>query len=201
VPDLSKNPDGTYKVPGKTKINNVLDLIGATVTGKFTGEMENTLIASPFPNDLVAMNIYLPQLMDSFTATGQIRLPARININQAPRCVLMGIPGMTEEMCEKIIGQREPEPSPDLPQRRFETWMLSEGVITLAEMKALMPFVCAGGGVFRTQVVGYFDEGGPSARIEAVIDATNGPPRVLFWRNISHLGRGFDPGTLGVQGY
>jgi hypothetical protein len=78
---------------------------------------------------------------------------------------------------------------------------LSEGLITLAEMKTLMPFVCAGGGVFRVQDVGYYDDGGPAARVEAILDATNGAPRVLFWRNLSHLGRGFDPETLGVQGY
>jgi hypothetical protein len=66
-------------------------------------------------------------------------------------------------------------------------------------MKQMLPFVCAGGGVYRAQVVGYYDEGGPSARIEAVIEATNGPPRLLFWRNISHLGRGFPLETLGLD--
>ncbi len=64
-------------------------------------------------------------------------------------------------------------------------------------MKTLMPFVCGGGGVYRAQVVGYYDEGGPSARIEAIIDATNGAPRLLFWRNISHLGRGLPAGDAG----
>ena len=51
---------------------------------------------------------------------------------------------------------------------------------------------------FRTGDTGYFDEGGPSARIEAVIDGTAGTPRLLFWRDISHLGRGYPLETLGV---
>jgi hypothetical protein len=197
TPVAGRQPDFTK--PAKTKINNVLDLIGAKVNATFAGETEAKPVASPFPDDVLAMNLYLPKLMDSFTATGNNRIPARININQAPRAILMGIPGMTDEIADAIIAEREPVPAPERPHRRFETWIMSEGLVKLTEMKQMMPFICGGGGVYRAQVVGYFDEGGPSARVEAIIDATNGPPRLLFWRNISHLGRGFPLETLGVQ--
>lgn len=192
-----RTPD--FEKPAKTKINNVLDLIGAKVNATLAGEKEATLLASPFPNDILLMNVYLPKLMDNFTATGQNRIPGRININQAPRHLLLGIPGMTEEIADRIIAEREPYPPPERPHRRYETWILSEGLVTLQEMKTMMPFVCAGGGVYRAQVVGYFDEGGPSARVEAVIDATNGAPRLLFWRNLSHLGRGYPLEVLGTE--
>lgn len=192
-----RKPD--FNTKAKTTIPNVLELIGAKVSGKLAGETQATMLDSPFPSDPIAMNVYLPKLMDNFTATGQDRIPARININQAPRAILMGIPGMTEEIVEHIMGEREPVPPPERPHRRYETWILSEGLAPLAAMKQMMPFVCGGGSVFRAQIVGYYDEGGPSARIEAVIDATNGAPRLLFWRNISHLGRGFPLETLGVQ--
>jgi hypothetical protein len=66
-------------------------------------------------------------------------------------------------------------------------------------MKALMPFVCGGGDVFRCQIVGYFQGGGPSSRAEVVFDATGAEPRELFWRDISHLGRGYALETLGVD--
>ncbi len=188
-----------FQTKATKTIPNVLELIGSKVSVKLDGENQATLLASPFVSDLIAMNIYLPKLMDSFTATGQDRIPARINVNQAPRQILMGIPGMTEEIADKIIGEREPVPTPDRPQRRYETWIMSEGLVTLAEMKQMLPFMCGGGSVYRAQVVGYFDEGGPSARIEAVIDATKGASRVLFWRNVSHLGRGFPLEVLGVQ--
>ena len=85
------------------------------------------------------------------------------------------------------------------PARRYETWLLSEGVVTLAEMKALMPFVCGGGNVYRAQVVGYFQGGQAASRAEVVFDATSPLPRVVLWRDLSHLGRGYALETLGVD--
>ena len=50
----------------------------------------------------------------------------------------------------------------------------------------------AGTQVYRVQVVGYFDGGGPAARVEAVIDTNGGRPRIVYWRDLTELGRGFD---------
>ena len=46
--------------------------------------------------------------------------------------------------------------------------------------------------VFRVQVVGYYDASGPVVRLEAVIDTNRGSPRILFWRDLTELGRGYD---------
>jgi len=32
-----------------------------------------------------------------------------------------------------------------------------------------------------------------------VIDATTKPPRIVFWRDLTHLGRGYPLETLGVE--
>ncbi len=55
-----------------------------------------------------------------------------------------------------------------------------------------------GGDVYRAQIVGYF-ESGASHRAEIVIDATTVNPKVVAWRDISHLGRGFDLSVLGLR--
>jgi hypothetical protein len=77
--------------------------------------------------------------------------------------------------------------------------LYSKGIVTLPEMKQLFPYVCAKGSAYRAQVIGYFDKGGPAARIEVVIDASSSPPRMVFWRDMTHLGRGYPLETLGVQ--
>ena len=46
--------------------------------------------------------------------------------------------------------------------------------------------------VYRVQAIGYFDAGGPSARLEAVIDTNGGRPRIVYWRDLTELGRGYD---------
>ena len=66
-------------------------------------------------------------------------------------------------------------------------------------LKWLSPFVGRGGNAFAAQIVGCFQGGGPSARAEVIFDATVTPPRVLFWRDISHLGRGYSLNMLGVD--
>lgn len=184
---------------GRTKLTQVLDLIGKKTRVTFQGSREATVLESPFPSDPIAMALYLPQLLDNVTVSQAPIIPGRININQAPKTVLAGIPGMTEELLAEIINRREFEAPDEMPNRRFETWPLAEGLVTLDQMRLLMPFMTAGGDVHRAQIVGYYEGGGASARVEVVFDATSNNPRVLFWRDLSHLGRGFALETLGIE--
>lgn len=183
---------------GKTKFAQVLDLVGKKVQVKFVGAQNAVVLASPFQDAIAAMAVYMPVLMDEVSTVAGNTIPGRININQAPRQLLAGIPGLSEEAVNQIISLRDPQPSADRPQRRHETWLVSEGVVTLDEMRKILPFVCAGGSVFRAQVVGYFDSGNPVSRAEVILNAVKSPPQVLLWRNLSHLGRGYAVETLGV---
>jgi DNA uptake protein ComE-like DNA-binding protein len=184
---------------GKAPITQVLDLIGKKVQAKLDGSSENTVIESPFENNPIAMAFYMPLLMDAVTVNPSPFIPGRININQAPEPILRGIPGITEEIVQEILASRAYETPEEKPNRRFETWLLVEGIVSDQEMRLLMPFICGGGDVHRAQVVGYFDGGGPSSRAEVVIDASGVYPRVLFWRDLGHLGRGYALETLGVE--
>ncbi len=184
---------------GNTKLKTILDVVGGKVQVQFKGDKKKTVLESPFPDVPGATSAFLPTLMDNCTINASSVIPGRININQAPRVVLAGIPGLTADMVDQIIASRVVNPQDADSSRRYETWLMDEGIVDLKQMKALMPFVTGGGSVFRAQVVGYFDEGGPAARLEVVIDATATPPRVVFWRDISHLGRGYPVEILGTE--
>jgi len=186
--------------PSKTTFGQVLDLVGENVKVKvkFKGDENETILQSPFTEDLVSMNSYMPTLMDQVTTITDPVIHGRININQAPRDILLGIPGMTEEIVEQIISQRMPDSGADATYAH-ETWLLTQGLVDPDQMRSLMPFVCAGGDAYRAQVIGYYDDGGAASRLEVVLDATQQPPRVLLWRDISHLGRGYALETLGVS--
>jgi DNA uptake protein ComE-like DNA-binding protein len=198
-----------FTQPAQTQITQVLDLVGKNVQARFAGESQPVVLASPFATELIAMSLYLPQLMDGCTANPGQMIPGRININQAPREILMGIPGITEELVDQIIDQRGTAATSGQEENealRHETWLLTEGLLfneegqpDIDKMKQLMPFVCAGGDVYRAQVVGYFQGGGASSRAEVVFDNTGAVPRVVFWRDLSHLGRGYSLETLGVD--
>jgi hypothetical protein len=188
--DLSKQ--------ARTPVGQVLDLVGAKVNYTFQGASEATVINSPFAPDIGAMNVYMPMLMDHVTVNPSMTIPGRININQASATILAGIPGMDPDIVGQILTRRDMDAT-DKPHRRHETWLVQEGVVTLEEMKSIMPFVTAGGDIYRAQVVGYFQGGQAASRAEVVFDATRTMPRLLFWRDISHLGRGYAIETLGVD--
>jgi type II secretory pathway component PulK len=163
------------------------------------------IIESPFPNEPGTLSMVLPELLDHVTVIKSPTLPGRININQASEVVLRGIPGMTAEMVQRIIGAREPEYTGNMPSHRHEHWIFCEEIVTLDEMKRLLPFITAGGRVFRAQVVGYFEAEAPASRVEVVINAATldpmtglAVPRVVFWRELTNLGRGYDLATLGI---
>jgi len=188
--DLSKQ--------GSSNISSILDLIGAKVQIQLQGQRQPTVYESPFTNTPSDMNAYLPILLDNTAVNTAKEIVGRVNINQAPKAVLMCIPSITEDIADEIIARRTMDPKGADASILHETWLLSEGVVTLKQMKALMPYVTCGGDVYRIQAVGYFEDGGVAARIEAIIDASTQPATVLFWRDISHLGRGFSLEELGV---
>ena len=182
---------------GKVKFTSVLDLVDAKVQLKTTANQASAVVASP----ITSTNLdALDTLLDMATAVTAQKIPGRININQAPKTLLMGIPGMTEDIADQIISKRVPEPGNEQPSQRHETWLLAQQVVPdLATMKALSPFITSGGDVYRGQVVGYFEEQGPASRFEVILDATAATPRIVFWRDITHLGRGYSLDALGTQ--
>jgi type II secretory pathway component PulK len=181
----------------QTTIGSVLDLVGAQVQYTFQGGMGPSTLASPFADGAYAS--YLPQLMDYVTVNPAATIPGRININQCSQTVLSGIPGMTTDISSKIISQRTIDSTSADPARKYETWLLSEGIVTLPQMKVLMPFINGGGNAYRAQIVGYFQGGQAASRVEAVFDATSPLPRIVLWRDLTHLGRGYPLDTLGVN--
>ena len=185
--DTSQPPSG--------KVKQVLDLIGAQFTATVDGQP--ITYTSPLEANPIAMAIYLPSIMDKLTAVEATVLPGRININEAPREILAGLPGITTEILEKLIESRSQ--STDNSNRKFETWPMVEGILTLQEMQLIAPLITGGGDVMRAQSVGYFEQSAGFARTEAVIDASGQVPIVVLYRKMDHLGRGFSQATLGQR--
>jgi DNA uptake protein ComE-like DNA-binding protein len=191
-----------YSKAAKNNINSILDLVGikVSVTTGSGRDKVTKIYESPLRNDQGTLASQLPQLMAVLTTSSAKSIPGRININLAPKVVLGTIPGITSQQVDNIISQRATDPTIDTTEsRQYATWILCEGLVSLSEMKAIEPYITAGGSIYRVQAVGYFDQGGPSARIEAILDTTTQPARVLFWKDVTHLGRGFGVDVLGTE--
>ena len=120
-------------------------------------------------------------------------------MNTAPQTVLnalqAAIPALSAADVQNIINNR-----PDLttatttPDPIYQTpaWLITEANISPSTLQALEKYVTAQSQVYRAQVLGYLDSGGPTARIEALIDTNAGRPRIIRVRDITELGKGFD---------
>jgi hypothetical protein len=139
----------------------------------------------------------LPTLMDKLTTVQAEALPGRIKIMECPREILAGIPGVTTELVDAILQARVDGSETD--NRKFETWLVVEGLVTVEQMRGLMPLMTCGGDVFKAQVVGYFEGSASFCRAEAIISGVGASPTMPFFRRLDHLGRGFDIMTLGQR--
>ena len=185
-----------FTLPPSRSITQLLELVEIRL--EVEGLEGPVLINPAFP--LNSLGAYVDNLMDNAAANSNPTIPGRININQAPRSLLMGIPGITEEIVDRIIQERIPDPAEDVSKMQpTEAWLLKNLIVDLDEFRQMLPFICVGGDVFRTQVIGYFEDGAASSRVEVVIDRTTATARIRLWRDLSHLGRGYSLEMLGLQ--
>lgn len=189
--DLSKG--------GKNNIESLWCLLGTKATVQINGT--STTLTSPWSDDPGSIAAVLPELMDKLTTTKDEFLEGRINLNQARREILLGIPTMTEDLVNQIVAAQHldgnGQPSIEtLKQHNTTAWLYAENLIDKAGMISLDPYITAHGDVYRLQVLGFFDGGGPVARLEAMIDSTQLPPRIISQRDLNELGRGYSRAQL-----
>jgi hypothetical protein len=137
--------------------------------------------------------------MDHLAVNASPTIPGRLNINQAPRSLLAGVPGLSPTAVDQIIANRDVTLGQQRPEQVHETWLLASQIVELEEMKKLMALVTTGGDVYRAQVVGFFDAEGPADRLEVVIDATQKTSPIVRRRwELKELGPGYPAEVLGV---
>jgi len=193
---------------GGTTLNQLLDLIDAEVTlGR--GDQAVTY-QSPFTSDPATLVDAWPVLMDQVSTQQADVLPGRLQLNEAPAELLRGLGVIDAETVEVILEARTSGQAGGVGSisaidagtgnRHHETWPMTEGLISVDQMRALLPFLTAGGDVFRGQLVGFHGQDGLAVRVEAIIDATTPNPRLVSYRDLTHLGRGFERSVLGIRG-
>ncbi len=187
---------------GKVTITSIYQLIGGSVNIALNGGRPKS-VNSPFSSSPGQVASYLPQMLDQLSLSDDLFIKGRINVNTASMQVLLGLPNMTVQLATQITaaqtaGSTSQSSSTQAP-RATNAWLVVEGLCSANTMQNLDPYLTARGDVYRVQSVGFFDEGGPVVRLEAVIDAAVAPARILNIRDLTELGRGFTPQQLGVH--
>jgi DNA uptake protein ComE-like DNA-binding protein len=196
-PMPSGDPD--FDTDPTTEITNLAQLLGGAVEMSFEGQPQKTIVASPFSIEAGEMTSYVPELLDRCTTTEEAT-PGKISIYSAPRMALMTIPGMTDEIADRIIAERVQDPIMRIDEdMQNVAWLLTREIVTAEEMASIMPYICSSdGAVQRMQIVGFRDSGGRGLRMEVVMDVSEQPPKILALRDMESLGRGYPLELLGV---
>ena len=167
-------------------IGDTLDLLDVEMTGDVPSDigpipaLRSSLFSVSTPE---AYERFL-KLLDETTTESGVVLRGRINVNEAPRPVLEAVPELTPELVTTILARRRP----GLVTQRHAVWLLAEGVVDLATMRALSRRLTTGGDVYRIQVAGFFEDKPMFHRAEVVLDATVKPPRMVFYKELTPLG-------------
>lgn len=194
----------------RRRLKSLLDLRTARITlpraPNAPPDTPTIVVYSPLA-DVSKLPSLMGTLLDFTTTTTVVEMPPRININTAPREVLMALTGvaggtgstgssagLTEADVTAIINLRANQ-NPADPATLTGAWLLQEGGISPDVFKKLEKYVTGRSMVYRIHSIGYFGEGGPTARVEAVVDTNQGAPRILYFRDITDLDtpRGFEP--------
>jgi hypothetical protein len=156
-------------------------------------------VENPFLGQQDQLRDYLSQWFDLTSTVDEPAIRGRVNINQAPRPVLLSVPGLDESLADRIMAARGGFSADASAEYRDAIWIHTEGLVDLQQMCQLEPYLTCGGDVFRAQVVAFGGATGLVARAEVVVDASISPPRQVYWKDLGLLGRGFTDGELGSE--
>ncbi len=175
-------------------ISSLYEVVNAQVTIPSSDPRSPSVVYDSPLKDSGVLRDALPKMLDKLTTVRDAEVPGRVNINTATEAVLLTLPGLTEDNVQTILETRPPLASSEAPDPIYQTpaWLLTEANLSADTLRALERYVTASTQVYRVQVLGYFEGGGPTARVEAVIDTNGGRPRVLAWRDLTELGKGYE---------
>lgn len=205
--DSRSIPAVSFSTPAQFTLNSPLDLVDTVVTVASNSQRETNSDSStespgtarsyrsPFSSKQADSMQTLISFCDATATPADPRDAARININVAPRPVLLAIPTLSSETVDQILNARDQEVE-DQATRRHPIWLWVEGVIDRETMNRIWPYVTCGGDVWEGQLVAYYDEQSPWVRAEFVVDGSRAAPRTLYYRDLRRLGRGFQLADL-----
>jgi hypothetical protein len=159
-------------------------------------QQDNIRLDSPLGVDSSSLNSGLILYLDETSTSPGTTIVGRININEAPYEVIAAIPGLSQTAARQIVNRREQLANGMRDMYRQPTWLLAYNIVDLATLRKIWPHITCGGDVFRGQVISFYEDIGTFARIDAAVDATVFPPRLVDFKDLTSYGIGFHDRVL-----
>lgn len=130
----------------------------------------------------------MPGIMNRLTTATSPILSGLINVNSAPREVLMTLPEMTEQEADGIVAARQ---SLDADARKTPAWLVTQNLLSPEKFAKIGKYLTARSLQFTIESIGFADHVGTFRRLQVVVEMRGQVEQVLYWRDISALGAGY----------
>src|SRR5690606_25489220 len=122
------------------------------------------------------------QIADKLTTSSETTLSGMVNVNTAPKEVLLCLPGLEESDAKALVAYRESN-SGSLDSIAWVTKVLDQekaveigSYITVRSYQFSADIICLSG------------NGRAYRRYRAVLDTQGSSPRVAYWKSLTHFG-------------
>jgi len=121
------------------------------------------------------------QVADKITTSDDDTLPGLVNINTAPKEVLMCLPGLEESDADALLSYRESKK--ELPSI---AWIVD--VLDRDKAIAIGSYITVRSQQYSADIVCLSGNGRAYQRYKAVFDMQSGTPKVVYWKSLTSFG-------------
>jgi type II secretory pathway component PulK len=123
------------------------------------------------------------QIVDKLTTSSETTLPGLVNVNTAPKEVLLCLPGLEEADVEALLAYRST--NSDSESLNSIAWVTE--VLDQTKAVGIGSYITVRSYQYSADIVALSANGRAFKRYKAVID-TQQSPRVVYWRTLTHFG-------------
>ena len=121
------------------------------------------------------------QLADKITTSDEETLPGLVNINTAPKEVLMCLPGLEETDADALLAYRESQ-----KELKSIAWIVD--VLDRQKAIAIGSYITVRSQQVSADIVCLSGNGRAYQRYKAVFDTQSGTPKVVYWKSLTSFG-------------
>jgi len=127
------------------------------------------------------------QVADLLTTSDQQTLPGLVNVNTAPKAVLLCLPGLEESDVEALLSYR----SANSDKLTSIAWVAQ--ALDREKAVGIGSYITIRSSQYSADIVCLSGNGRAYKRYKAVIDTQETPPRVVYWKTLTRFGWPLDP--------
>jgi len=121
------------------------------------------------------------QIVDRLTTSSEESFPGLVNVNTAPKAVLLCLPSLEDSDVEALLSRRSSTNGLDTI-----AWVVE--VLSREKAVAVGSYITTRSSQYSADVVSIAGNGRAYKRYKTVFDMSQGKPQVVYWKSMTHFG-------------